>query len=178
MADRADVAKGYAIALLTAGALLGGCTSAVPGEAGPSEEAPPPPPPAACVLDTAQLATATGITWTPDQTTASDTRCVYDPGAGGAQGNDFLAVDVTPAPAADVATALDTVAEVCVSGSRTAAGKGGSGFVCRFEGGSVYGALVRGGQLLTVGASAVPEGTTDARLTLGVSQQLGTLSGG
>ena len=168
--------------LLTVG-LLAACT-ADPARPDPAVQAPPPPPPAACLLDTGALATATGLTWTPDQTTATDTRCVYDPrstsraeqqAGSGFPANEFLAVDIAPATAPDVASQLDTVAAVCDGGSRAPVDQAGSGFVCRFEGGSVFAAIVHGGQLVTVGASAVPEGTSAAQLVLGLSQQLGAI---
>ena len=61
--------------LLAAGALLAACGTSP----APAPEAPPPPPapPAACLLDAAAMATATGVTWTPEESTASDTRCTW-----------------------------------------------------------------------------------------------------
>ncbi|MGI9003102.1 MAG: hypothetical protein ACR2GH_15835 [Pseudonocardia sp.] len=129
----------------------------------------PPAPPAACVLDTAALAATTGLTWTPDETTATDARCVYDPD-GDPTGIDFVAVDIAPSRGAD--TELDTLAGLCEDGSRAPVAADGSGFVCRFQGGSVFAALVRGGQVVTVAASAVPPGTTAARLVVAFTQQL------
>jgi hypothetical protein len=151
-------------------AALGGCSGAAPVPVAPR---PPPPPPAACLLDTAALAVATGLTWTPDASTASDSRCVYDlPGAQRpAEGPAFLSVEVTQDPA----TALDTVAELCDDGSR--APVGAAGFVCRYQGGNVFAALVRDGRLVTISASAVPAGTTAAQLVVAFDQQVVALSG-
>jgi len=156
-----------ALALMAA---LGGCSGPAPAPAPPPP--PPPPPPAACLLDTAALATATGLTWTPDSSTASDTRCVYDPSAGRrpADGPAFLSVDVTQDPP----TALDTVAELCEDGSRAPVST--AGFVCRYQGGSVFAALIRDGRLVTLSASAVPAGTTAAQLVVAFDQQVATLS--
>lgn len=172
-----------AAALLTAVAfaLLPSCTAGSgPGTREPSEQAKLPAPPAACLLDTATLATTTGLTWAPDTTTASDTRCVYDPGQDPAQdpaqavaGLDFVTVDVTPLAGSDAAAALDTLAELCDAGSRAPVPAADGGFVCRFQGGSVFAAAVRGGQVVTVSASAVPAGTTAARLVVAFTEQLG-----
>jgi hypothetical protein len=142
----------------------------------PVDASPPPPPPAACLLDMAALAVTTGLTWTPDPATASDTRCVYDPSAGAAmeEGPAFVAVDIAPAQGADASTELDTVAALCEDGSRAPVDEGG--FVCRFQGESVFAAAVRRGQVVTVTASAVPTGTTAARLVVAFDQQLATLA--
>ncbi|WP_219416462.1 hypothetical protein [Pseudonocardia nigra] len=179
-----------AAGLLVCAAALSGCSLFADADApDPAAQAPPPAPPAACLLDTAALAAATGVTWTPDQTTATDTRCVYDPAAapapdgaeetdGGddAEGPAFLAVDVTPLAGDDPAAGLDTVAGVCTDGSRApVTATDGGGFVCRLPGGSVYAATVRGGELVTVAASTVPPGTTAARLVVAVSEQLGSI---
>jgi hypothetical protein len=132
------------------------------------------------VLDTGALAVATGLDWTPDASTASDTRCVYDPSGSARETTPqedpaFLTVDVEPAEEPDPAATLDTVAALCNDGSRAPAG--GDGFVCRFQGGTVFAAVVRGGQLVTLAVSAVPSGTTAARLVVAFDQQLTTLSG-
>ena len=172
-----------ALLVLAVTGLLAACTTGP----GPVTPPPPPPPPAACLLDTAAFAAGTGITWTPDASTASDTRCVYDPAgpaAGGADGPAFVAVDV--AQAQDPAAELDRVGALCADGSRAPMATGGAtgspgggeiGFVCRFQGGSVFGAAVRGDQLLTVSASAVPVGTTAAQLVLAFDQQLTAAAG-
>jgi hypothetical protein len=150
-------------------AALGGCSVATPAPPAP----PPPPPPAACLLDTGALHAATGLSWTPDVSTASDTRCVYDPSGGqrATEGPVFLSVDVTDGPS----TALDTVAELCDDGSRAPVGTGG--FVCRYQGGNVFAAAVRDGRLVTLSASAVPTGTTAAQLVVAFDQQVAALSG-
>jgi hypothetical protein len=157
-----------ALVLTTA---LGGCSAAAPAPAPPPP--PPPPPPAACLLDTAALAAATGLSWTPDASTASDTRCVYDPAGAQrpADGPAFLSVDVTQDPPA----ALDTVAELCEDGSRAPVGTGG--FVCRYQGGNVFAAVVHDSRLVTLSASAVPAGTTAAQLVVAFDQQVAALSG-
>lgn len=159
-------------------ACLAACSAPDPPAPAPPPP-PPPPPPAACLLDTDALATATGLSWAPDPSTASDTRCVYDP-AGLARPPDgpvFVAVDVTADP--DPVAALDTVAALCEDGSRAPAGgpEGrAAGFVCRFQGDSVYGAVAHEGSLVTLAASAVPPGTTAARLVVAFDQQVAALS--
>jgi hypothetical protein len=148
---------------------LGGCSTAeAPAPAEPPP--PPPPPPAACLLDTTALAAATGLSWTPDATTANDTRCVYDPPGDQrpADGPAFLSVDVA------AATALDTVAELCEKGSRAPVGT--AGFVCRYQGGNVFAAVAHEGRLVTLAASAVPTGTTAAQLVVAFDQQVAALS--
>jgi hypothetical protein len=164
--------------VVAAAALLTGCT----GTSGPSGAAappsPPPAPPAACVLDTATLGAATGLTWTPDATTASDKRCVYDPSGGAGDSGDgpaFVAVDVAPAGSGSPDTTLDSVAGLCEDNSRSNLTTTGDGFVCRFQGGSVFGAAVRGDRLITLAASAVPVGTTAARLVTAFGEQLAAI---
>ncbi len=170
---------GALCAVATAVAALSGCSAPDAAPVSPPVQAAPPAPPAACLLDPARLAADTGLTWTPDQTTASDTRCVYDPGPAGGQSApgpaDFLAVEVAPAVADDAQTELDDVAGACAEGSRAPVQDDGNGFVCRFRGGSVFAAAVRAGQLVTVSVSAVPAGTTTARLVLALQQQLNGL---
>jgi hypothetical protein len=149
------------------------------------------------------MAGTTGLAWTPDPTTASDTRCVYDPApaarpttirntttgntttgntatgaptttpaaAAGAE-NEFVAVDIAPATDQPPAAQLDVLAQVCEGGTRAPAG---DGFVCRFGGGSVYAGLVRGRDVITLAASAVPTGTTAAALTVAFGEQLAAL---
>jgi hypothetical protein len=73
--------------LVPALVLATACTTGTPAGSGlpPIGGAPapaPPAPPAACLLDTDALAAGTGLSWTADVSTASDTRCVYDPGPG------------------------------------------------------------------------------------------------
>ena len=63
----------------TVGLVLAACSAAPTTPTPPPVEAPPPPPPAACLLDTGGLEAGTGLSWRPDPSTASDTRCVYDP---------------------------------------------------------------------------------------------------
>jgi hypothetical protein len=151
---------------LSAVLAVGGCTAANDTPA-PAPQAPPPPPPAACLLDGATLAATTGLTWTPDQTTATDTRCVYDPAAAAG----FLAVELAPATD-DAATQLDTIAQLCVAGSRADVEAADGGFVCRFDGANVYAAMVRGDRLVTISSSAVPVGTTGAKLAVAFAEQL------
>jgi hypothetical protein len=155
--------------LLAAGLVLGGCSAVAPAPE-PAPRAQPPAPPAACLLDGAALTATTGITWTPDQSTATDTRCVYDPaGSSGPAG--FLTVEVSPS-ADDAATQLDTIAALCVSGSRADVDAADGGFTCRYNGSDVYAAMVRADQLVTISSSAVPAGTTAAELALGLADQL------
>jgi hypothetical protein len=78
-----------------------------------------------------------------------------------------------PAAADDARAELDGVAGACADGSRAPVQD--DGFVCRFRGGSVFAAAVRSGQLVTVSVSAVPDGTTTARLVLALQQQLDRL---
>jgi hypothetical protein len=174
---------GTLCAVAAAAAVLSGCSAPDAAPVSPPVQAAPPAPPAACLLDPARLAADTGLTWTPDQTTASDTRCVYDPGGpvtpapsasptAAPDPADFLAVEVAPAVADDAQTELDDVAGACAEGSRAPVQDDGNGFVCRFRGGSVFAAAVRAGQLVTVSVSAVPAGTTTARLVLALQQQL------
>lgn len=167
------VRGGLAVLLLVA--VLAGCAAESRPPEPPPVPAAPPAPPAACLLDTAALATTTGIGWTADETTASDDRCVYDPaGADGTPGGpEFLAVDIVPATG--TAAGLETVAAVCAPGSRAPVEAGDGGFVCRFEGGSVFAARVSTGRLVTVAASGVPAGTTAARLVVALSRQLDLL---
>jgi hypothetical protein len=164
------VASVAVAAAVTAG-LAGACSPGAAPAPAPAPPPPPPPPPAACLLDTAALAAATGLDWTPDASTASDTRCVYDPSPEGAAAPAFVTVDV--APAADPATTLDTVTALCEEGSAVPAGD--TGVVCRFQGGSVFAAAVRDGRVVTVAASAVPAGTTAARLVVAFDQQVAAL---
>ena len=151
-------------------ASLSAC-SAADAPAPPAPPPPPPPPPAACLLDTSALTATTGLVWTPDASTASDTRCVYDPSGTPrpAEGPAFLAVDVTQ----DTATTLDTVAELCEDGSRAPAGT--TGFVCRYQGDNVFAAATHDGRLVTLAASAVPAGTTAAQLVVAFDQQVAAL---
>ena len=164
-----------AATLLVMAAVVSGAGCSTVEEA-PAPQASPPPtaaPPVACLLDTAALATATGLTWTPDASTASDTRCVYDPSGTPRppDGPAFLAVDVTTDP--DPVTALDTVAALCEDGSRATAGT--NGFVCRFQGGNVFAAVVHDGRLVTLAASAVPPGTSATQLEAAFDQQVAAL---
>lgn len=166
--------------------LAAGCTGSDPS--GPPEQAAPPAPPAACLLDSAALAATSGVTWIPDQSIATDTRCVYDAAGAGTSGTGtatpvpaggppaFLAVEIAPIRGADPATGLDTIAQVCAQGSRAPVTAAEGGFVCRVPGAGVYGAVVRGGQVVTLSASTVPAGTSAARLVVAVSQQLAALS--
>jgi hypothetical protein len=150
---------------LTAAVLLSGCTGVapVPDPAPPTTE--PPAPPAACLLDTEALRVATGLAWAADTTTATDTRCVYDPDGG--TGTEFVVVDV-----AQPGVPLDQVAELCTAGTRIPAGEG---LVCGLAGGGVFAATVRGGELVTLAAASVPAATTADRLTAALGEQLARL---
>jgi hypothetical protein len=165
-----------AAAIVALAGLLAACTDAGAPEPPAPPPPPPPPPPAACLLDTGALATATGLTWTPDASTASDIRCVYDPSGSPRppEGPAFVAVEVAPAADPNPATALDAVAVLCEDGSRVPAGQ--AGFVCRFGGDSVFAAAVRDGQVVTLAASGVPAGTTAARLVVAFDQQMAALT--
>lgn len=134
--------------VLGTGMLIAACTG--PAPAPPATAAPPAPAaPAACVLDMTALSAATGLTWTVDEATAGDRRCVYDLQPAGTA---FVAVDVAGP------TDLETVAQVCARGSRTPVDV--DGFVCRLPGGGVYAAQGRPGALLTLAAAEIPAGTT------------------
>ena len=162
-------------ALVAVAGLLCGCSAGSDPAPAPPPPPPPPPPPAACLLDTAALGAATGLSWAPDVSTASDTRCVYDPSGTPRppEGPAFVAVEVAPDADPDPAAALDTVAALCEEGSRVPAGD--AAFVCRFQGDAVFAAAVRGGRLVTLATSAVPAGTTAARLVVAFDQQLAAL---
>jgi hypothetical protein len=180
--------------VLAAALLLVGCTATVdappdPGRpAAPSAPAdPPPPPPAACLLDLDALGAATGLAWTADAATASDTRCVYDhdrpadagtPDTGGPDAGalDFVAVDVVPLGATTPDAELAALAGVC-EGAPTDVAAGAGAFVCRFQGGSVFSALVDGGTVVTVSASGVPAGTTADLLAEAFAAQLVAIGG-
>jgi hypothetical protein len=143
----------------------------------PLPQADPPDPPAACVLDTAALDTATKVTWTPDQSTASDTRCVYDAGpkASGPAGPAFLTVSLFARTQADAAAERELLAQLCLEGSRVDVNKADGGFVCRGGGDLVYGALVRGDQVVQVTSSAIPAAMAADTLSTAISDQLATM---
>jgi hypothetical protein len=179
-----------AVVALAAAGLMAGCSSGSgAGSDTPVVQAPPPAPPAACLLDAGKLAGTTGISWKADQTTASDTRCVYDPAAGSdvgasptgeaaaaaSDGPQFLAVTLGDATASDPTTELDTLAQVCDAGSRAPMVAADGAFVCRFRAGSVFAAEVRHGKVVTLAASAVPTGTTGARLVVAFGEQLAAI---
>ena len=162
-------------AFLVTALVVTACTAGpgVSPPAGPPAP-PPPPPPAACVLDTVALAAGTGVPWSVDAVTASDTRCVYDPASASTPDprsgvrTDFVAVHLA---AVDPATTLDELAAACAAGSREPVAP--DGFVCRFrDGDGVLAARTRAGRLVTVTASAVPTGTTAERLAAAIGDQL------
>jgi hypothetical protein len=182
--------------LVPAVLLVAACTAGTPTASGlpPIGGTPapaPPAPPAACLLDTDALAVGTGLSWTPDVSTASDTRCVYDPGPGtaasaaasatpaapsaapGTGSPEFVAVGLAKASTEPAAAQLDVLAQPCSTGSRTPTRQGG--FVCRFPAGSVFAGRVRADQLVTIAASAVPAGTTGDALATAFGQQLDAL---
>lgn len=111
---------------------------------------------------------STGLRWAPDETTATDARCVYDAAPG--DGTGFLVVTVEPLP--DGGT--ETVAAVCEDG--TTAPAGSTGFVCPIPEGGVFGAAARAGDLVTVAAARVPTGTTADRLLPALAAQLDRVS--
>lgn len=168
---------------LLAGLLATGCTAATPGSSGlppiGATTTAPPAPPAACLLDTDALTASTHLTWTADATTASDTRCVYDPAlpAGAAptapDHPEFLAVDLAAATGKTADAQLDVLAQPCAAGSRKPTKL--DGFVCRFPAGSVFAGGVRADRLITIAASGVPEGTTADVLSTALGQQLDAL---
>jgi hypothetical protein len=162
-------------AVAAAAVLLGGC-SADP----PLPNADPPDPPAACVLDTTALTSATDVKWTPDQSTASDTRCVYDAGPepAGPGGPQFLTVSLFPRTQADAAAERELLAQLCLKGSRVDVNAGDGGFVCRFDGDLVYGVMVRGNQVVQVATSAIPAATATATLAAALSDQLTAIAAG
>jgi hypothetical protein len=150
--------------LLVAAALLVACSGGVePPPAVPT----PPPPPAACLLDVEVLAAATGLTWTPDATSAGDVRCVYDARQGDPLA--FLAVELAP-PVSEAE--LEDVAAACTDGSRTTVDAGRGAFVCTLPAGSMLGAVAADDHLITVTASQIPTGTTAGRLAAGLSAEL------
>ncbi|MBA3905875.1 MAG: hypothetical protein H0X35_04210 [Pseudonocardiales bacterium] len=160
---------------VVAGAVLCGCAADPPLPA-----ADPPAPPAACVLDTAALASATDVSWTPDQSTASDTRCVYDakPESAGPGGPQFLTVSLLPRTQADASAERELLAQLCQKGSRVDVDAADGGFVCRFDGNLVYGALIRGDQVVQVSTSAIPAATAGATLAAAIDDQLAGLPSG
>lgn len=150
------------LAVLVGSATLAGCTAGTAPVAAPGPTPEPVAPPAACVLDVPALTTATGLVWTPEETTASDTRCVYDAATGSS--TDFLVVERGDAGP------LETLAQACGPGSRTEAGT--DGFVCRFPGGGVFAARDRDGVVLTLAAAETPVGSTPDRLVTAFAGQL------
>jgi len=158
-------ARGVGLAIATL-AFTAGCTTTDPGTPAAAPALPEPAPPAACLLDTTVLATTTGVGWTPDATTASDTRCVYDPDGG--SGQEFVVIAVTADPGG-----LDGIAPVCASDTRTPGTSGG--FVCGLPGGGVFAAVVRGEELVTIAAARVPASTTAERLGTAFAEQLDLL---
>jgi hypothetical protein len=56
--------------------------------------------------------------------------------------------------------------------------KADGGFVCQFNGDLVFGALVRGDQVVQVACSAVPAAVESATLATAIGDQLATLPSG
>jgi hypothetical protein len=164
--------RAAAAAAAIAAVALGGCAADPP-----LPKADPPAPPAACVLDTSSLGSATDVTWTPDQSTASDTRCVYDAASPpkDASGPQFLTVSLFPRTQADASAERELLAQLCLKGSRIDVDAADGGFVCRFDGNLVFGALVRGDQVVQVSTSAIPAATASATLAGAISDQLTNL---
>ncbi len=167
--------RAVAAAVAVAAVVLGGCAADPP-----LPNADPPAPPAACVLDTETLTSATDVKWTPDQTTASDTRCVYDaaPAPAGTDSPQFLTVSLLPKTQADAAAERELLAQLCQRGSRVDVDAADGGFICRFDGDLVYGVLVRGDQVVQVASSAIPAATASATLAAAISDQLTALGAG
>jgi hypothetical protein len=165
-------ARLHAAAAALAFVVLGGCAADPP-----LPKADPPAPPAACVLDADALGSATDVKWTPDQSTASDTRCVYDavPQPEGAGGPQFLTVALFPRTQADASAERELLAQLCLKGSRVDVDAADGGFVCRFDGDLVFGALVRGNEVVQVSTSAIPAATAGATLAGAISEQLANL---
>jgi hypothetical protein len=172
---RKGAKSGGPAGILALAVVLSGCAADPP-----LPQAAPPDPPAACVLDTAALGNATKVAWTPDQSTASDTRCVYDagPDASGPAGPAFLTVSLFARTQADAAAERELLAQLCSQGSRVDVNKADGGFVCRFNGDLVYGALVRGDQVVQVACSAVPATVASATLATAIGDQLANLPSG
>jgi hypothetical protein len=76
---------------------------------------------------------------------------------------------------ADAAAERESLAQLCAAGSRVDVNKADGGFVCRFDGDLVYGALVRGDQVVQVATSAIPTTTASAALAAAISDQLARL---
>lgn len=169
---RSFPAASAAVTAVLAVAVLAGCSSDPP-----LPNAAPPAPPAACVLNTDTLSSATDVKWAPDQSTASDTRCVYDavPQPKGADGPQFLTVSMFPRTEADPSAERELLGQLCVKGSRVDVNVADGGFVCRFDGNLVFGALVRGDQVVQVSTSAIPAATATATLAGAINDQLASL---
>jgi hypothetical protein len=152
-------------ALLTALAVLAGCTGA-PRDAAPTPApAPPPVPPAACAVDPGALAAETGVAWTVDATTASDTRCVYT-------ADDRALLTVALGTGDDAGVGLGDLPAVC-GGPVTPVPTAGEGaFACALPDGGVFAARRTDTVVATVTASAVPHGTTAEALLAAVADQL------
>ncbi len=172
-------AGGYRVLAAVSAAMVAAAVAGC-GADPPLPSAPLPDPPAACVLNTTALTSATDVTWTPDQSTANDTRCVYDAGPAPASpgGPAFLTVSLFPRTQADPAAERELLAQLCRKGSRVDVDAADGGFVCRFDGDLVYGVLVRGDQVVQVAASAIPASTASATLASAISDQLAHLPSG
>lgn len=153
-------------ALGASGLLLVACAApAAPvPEPTPTPEAPAPP--AACLIDPAALAMATGVGWTSDSATASDTRCVYDPA--GSDPSQFVVVEVEP----DVE--LDVVMQVCADDDEPLLLA--DGFVCRIGAGGVFAAGRTDGRVVTIAAAVAPVGDPP-RLVDAFADELARLAG-
>lgn len=146
--------------------LVAGCTVAPTPLPDPGPGAAPetgPAPPRACLIDPAALAAATGVGWTPDATTATDARCVYDPAD--ADPAQFVVVTVEPE------TDPDVVMQVCAEDDAPLLLT--DGFVCRLDGGGVFAAGRFLGRTVTF-AAASPVGEPE-RLTQAFAEELARL---
>ncbi|MGH3566363.1 MAG: hypothetical protein ACRDRH_10075 [Pseudonocardia sp.] len=158
---------------------LTACTGGIPpasAPAPPAVPAPPPALPAACMLDTAALGIVTGVTWTPNATTANATRCVYDPS--GAPTAFFVTVDITALGRNAPADELKNLPGFCDAGTLTPFQAGAGAFMCLFQGGNVFSAVVTNDRVVTISASSVPAGIDKEQLALTFAADLTRAAGG
>ena len=97
------------------------------------------------------------------------------PNAATPAGPAFLTVSLFNRTQADPAAERELLAQLCLEGSRVDVNKADGGFVCRGGGDLVYGAIVRGDQVVQVAASAIPEAMASATLASAITDQLANL---